>query len=714
MLINNTKNTYVNLYAIEKEVKELNSSIEKEVKELNGAIEKEVKELNGAIEKEIIGKKSLESGDINNLSLKFTDSKNTGIYLPHDNTISIVSNKNHALTVTPHDIIIYNNVVIKDNLPSMPIINEEGHLYKKQNEKGLFWSIKDLEKDLTEVEFPLCSDDGNKDLPSYSFKSSKNTGMYKIPLGGIGFSVNGNNIISIEKNKTHINNIDVQNIEATDIKTQNIETTDIKTQNIEATDIKTQNIEATDIKTQNMVTKTIHIDDVIINSETLENICNPVLKLLAGSNIEKGDIVCIDNNERAIKAIGGKWFTLSDNLSGILKYVDNDKLIIIKSIETNEITEFNAEITINKYNYCEHTGFQSETLKKVMFNCAKISDVKVIKIENNYLATWSENNIINLLRFGDDYLIATVDVIHKADKFNITYDNDNIILVVYSSEINNISICIIDITLNLLALHNSIIQEPIIDTLDKNINIINTPGHVIIISFGNRKIAVVISDINNIITGEILIDYESYDCVDMHYNINNGIIISIEKTNANTCFIEVLDILGTKIQKLNSKKFGNVTMIPHSLAYNINTDTYLLFFNNKVQVIKYFDDKLELGLWYQFDDNIYGMSTNKLFYSNNNKFLCLNNTLLCYIDGYEGLPSAYVGVSNNKCSINDICNITIKGRIYDTVIDMPNNYIGNKLYLCNVDEIFPYNLSINKTGVFIGTCINKNKLLIGL
>ena len=99
----------------------------------------------------------------------------------------------------------------------MPIINEEGHIFKKQNDNGLYWVTQDKEKDLTKTEYPLYAENGNKDEPAYSFKNNKNTGIYKIPLGGIGISIDGINEVSIEKNGTFINSI-----KSTDINTQTI------------------------------------------------------------------------------------------------------------------------------------------------------------------------------------------------------------------------------------------------------------------------------------------------------------------------------------------------------------------------------------------------------------------------------------------------------------------------------------------------------------
>lgn len=567
---------------------------------------------------------------------------------------------------------MHKNLVIKDNLPSMPIINEEGHLYKKQNETGLFWTIQDKEKDLTKIDYPLCADDGNKDEPSYNFKNSQNTGLYKIPLGGIGISVDGENVISIEKNKTCINSADINSI-----------------------------------KTKDLTVDTININNTIINSNTLESICNPLLKFSAISAIEKGDLVCIDNNEKAIKALGGKWINLTNNISGLLKYADNDKLITINNTDNNN----SAEINIYKFKY-DNSLYQIELLDTITFNCNNITDLKIIKINNFHIAAWPDSNIIKIIKLEDKQLF-NININNVCDKFNIIEENNNIVIAVYCSNISNITLVILDNNINLINTVLSISQEPIIDTLDKTINIISTPGNVIIISFGNRKLAVVLSNINNIITGEILIDYESYDCVDMHYNINNGIIISLEKTNANTCFIEVLDILGTKIQKITSKKFGNITMIPHNLVYNNNTDNYLLFFNNKVQIIKYNGDSLDIGMQYGFD-SILENNISRLFYVNNNLFICHVGKLLCYMDGYQGNPSAYIGISNNKCDINDICNITIKGNIFESNVNLPNNYVGSKLYLYNVNSIFPQNLSTVKTNIFVGTCISKNKILIGI
>jgi hypothetical protein len=82
---------------------------------------------------------------------------------------------------------------------------------------------------------------------------------------------------------------------------------------------------------------------------------------------------------------------------------------------------------------------------------------------------------------------------------------------------------------------------------------------------------------------------------------------------------------------------------------------------------------------------------------------------------YQGHPTAFIGVAESECKIGDECTVCIRGHMWKSPTPMSANWIGKKIYLVDPFKHFPENLSSNATnGVFFGTCLQQNIILVGL
>ena len=164
---------------------------------------------------------STNSGTMLFPSYTFLDDTSTGIYKPINNILGITAGGVLGLSVSSYDTTIYKTLVIKDSNVSAPVLDIEGHLYKKPNDNGLYWNTTE-EIDLTQVRFPLLADNGSYSQPSYSFVNESNSGFYKLNEGGIGLSINGslhsyNNLVSGFMKPLELNDVTASNASITPI-----------------------------------------------------------------------------------------------------------------------------------------------------------------------------------------------------------------------------------------------------------------------------------------------------------------------------------------------------------------------------------------------------------------------------------------------------------------------------------------------------------------
>lgn len=233
----------------------------------------------------------------------------------------------------------------------------------------------------------------------------------------------------------------------------------------------------------------------------------------------------------------------------------------------------------------------------------------------------------------------------------------------------------------------------------------------------------------SITTGEPFMDYESVDCADMLYDANNGVVMTLEKTVSGSCYLQVLDVLGMKIQKITSKGFNNANVEPLGIAYNETSEDYAMLYATGVdnvpvyvQTFEFDGELIKFGLRYQDTNGVYVPNGSvkhekNLFEIPGTKLFVYgydSGVLATFETGYRGNLSGYLGISTGVAYTGQSCEVVIKGHIY-VGTTLPANWLGKKLYVVDPTREYPESLSLSSThGVFLGTCLDPTRVLLGL
>jgi hypothetical protein len=463
------------------------------------------------------------------------------------------------------------------------------------------------------------------------------------------------------------------------------------------------------------------------------NIYNQNIKFRTSMDINAGDLICMDltENDRVVKGLGGKieytGIKNEKNINYSIVYdYDDSSFVLAYSILQDESIEINI-LLIDKYDY---------------------------DIKNKYTNTFiCSNNLLNYIikTDKDNYtLFYCVEGSRKLKYVNIHDVFDTKVFIESTDEIELLSacdnMCIKYDSCYIIVYYNNTLQEFKSISLDNNFNIniaeqrlcnvyiqntntiqlLNIPGGTWIVSMGYVKFALLVSA-GYMRCGDTIIDYNSIECIDMLYDQNNGIIMSMEKTISESFYIQAWDILGLNLQKLSNITFGNVNITPISI--NVNGGNYVaLYHDDKKIFVHMFDFNgrvYNIGLRFacerstkigtKIDTKIDNNISQIYAINGTNKFIFYTNELISFITNYQGIPSGFIGVAVDSASENELCSVTIKGHIYYNKINMYDNWIGKKLYITETNKPYPYYMSISPVnGIFLGTCISRNRIILGL
>lgn len=710
-------------------------------------------------------------------SYSFNSDLKTGMYLAGTNTIGVSSNGQLVLSSNSQDTTIYNTLVIKDTGLSSPALSTEGRIYKKPDNKGLWWNtLESGEVNLLQTYYPLKADRGSAALPSYSFASDPSTGLYNIGSGGIGVSVGGEQIFNINNDKIQFNKI-------LEIKDLDNDDQPLNGSTIGQLYKKTDN--------ENLYWRTQHGGEKCLSS-------NSKPFIVGGSVINNGDIVGVinDGSGKIDKISGGKWhdehnFTdgktsimhmwdgVNDNLDlhihtyenvSEVKNNNNDEPTYISTftlkVETVESNIINPVLNVLSQNTLE---LEMDSVSSLYPKSRSVACVKVEDEPKKYILAYGDyENLTSIIlkKIRVDIISGTPSITTEStitytpsatcETFDMVYENsgslDILTIVMYSVELNNFEAALFAVnpgTSNPIQKgysQSSFATNPITGD-NKTCKTLLLPGQVVVCSYSNYKTFLLLpsSYMSAFDTGGDVVDNDSSDCVDMIYDAQNAVIISVEKTISNTSFLQIYDIFGLDITQMRSKKIGNSTVIPLGLGLNPLTDNFTLFYSNAeadgqifAQLFNHDGELINLGLIYiqpsgalynsiLTQDNIPVPNNGKLVWykAGNHNYVCWPNgttgtTSAIFNDNYGIQPAAFIGfadVFNGDVKTNNICSVVLKGQIYNNVINLPINYVGKKIYLDNknINLSYPNNITTNKIGNnFIGTCITQNDILVGL
>lgn len=340
------------------------------------------------------------------------------------------------------------------------------------------------------------------------------------------------------------------------------------------------------------------------------------------------------------------------------------------------------------------------------------------------------------------------------ETFNAVYENsgslDILTLVMYSSKLNNFEGAMfavhpdndsqIDEGYKLTSFSSDLIMGN-----NKTLCTILLPGQVVVCSYGNNKTFLLLPSEHTSAfnVGDTIMDTDSTDCIDMVFDPTNAVIVSVEKTISDTAFLQILDIFGTKIDIVRSKKLGTNSVTPIGLGYNNITDNFILFFSEndsngqiKALVFTHDGEQINLGSVYPKNSvsNLYTIPTNsnmvnipnhgrRVYMRKNNQHTldwAAGDTYMVsanFDDTFGIQSSAFIGLANENVVAGEKCEVILRGQIYYNSKPLPAMYVGKKLYLdsYNLTSPYPDNLTTASFGnAVIGTLISTNMILVGL
>ena len=465
---------------------------------------------------------------------------------------------------------------------------------------------------------------------------------------------------------------------------------------------------------------------------------------LSASALNQGDIVGV-NNEGKIDKVSGCCFIsntiINQTHKTITVYYDdvinktvnlceiNDGLLLLIDglepfILEENISQATASI-IKMPPMFDDTINQNKAEYVIAYGKHGAADiihlVKVLVIDNTITTTskttYKPSNIVEILDMS----------------YECSGNLDILILGMYIPSISNFEAALFSIANGITFGYsaNTFATIPIISS-NKSLHTLTLPGQITIISYANSKCFILLPSNANgrFSAGNTVIDSDSIDCVDMIYDTTNGVILSLEKTISDNCYIQVLDVFGPEMKILKTKKLGIDIMIPISMAFDQLTNQFVIIYSDsmssgqiKAKLFTNDGEQILIGSNYTATNITSANEPNiehgrKLFAIDQNNFIAyitLDTGLMKCIfnDAYGVQPSSFLGIAN-KIN-NNTTEVILKGQIYtDKTESISSNFISKKVYYDNTSNLrFPNNLSL--TGyLLVGTVLSKSKILVGM
>ena len=376
-------------------------------------------------------------------------------------------------------------------------------------------------------------------------------------------------------------------------------------------------------------------DTISVSSDDSHNISNHSveIKFHSSAQLEIGDIVGIDikktgnnclsgnnglsgNNDLSIdKVIGGKWeikklektnYNFILNKANISLHIKDcvlninfqmDEVLINKYIIMYKDCDEDDELINLEEIECKNST-NPLFLGSLYDEYKDLHTIKMIALNNNtyLLGICNSKNKVLLIKLSicDNKIIEQQTVVHShkpIETFDILYeggDLDILVLTMYNDEDFNFTVSLLTASpLNpeykiTQKYTRSNISDVVITGPHKTLTTLLIVGQVILIAYANTKTLLWLpsSADKEFSSGPTAINHNISDCIGLYYDMENCVIVSAEKTLTDYCFINIMDIYGTKIETQLSKKINPFTTIPLSLNYNKITGRFILFYTN--------------------------------------------------------------------------------------------------------------------------------------
>ena len=718
----------------------------------------------------------IHTGSLRASSIILDAKQSTGLYLNESEGINIKIN-NHLTTIFNAKYIEYKTPIIITNES-----NDMGILFKKPNDNNLWWKGNDNEEICLSQPYNTLSHNEITELKKiYNDLHLK----YNQLVNDLHLKYNQlvNDVQEFKKPSTPVEHVKIALnaisevdpiIEFSELSPIREETefemnkgTEFEMNKGTEFEMNTNKVPELEMNTNKKEEDNISISSDESHHKTFNSIG---IKYSSSSQLEIGDVVgidakkSIDNALFIDKVIGGKW--------EIKKLEKSHQYFILNNANISLHIKFNVlnvnlqigELVFNKYiimyKDCDE---DDELLNLEELECKNSTNplflenlydeykdrciVKMIALTTNVYLIGIVNckNKVLLIKLSikDNKIIEQQTVIHlqkSIETFDILYeggDLDILVLTMYNDEDFNITVSLLTASpLNpetkiMQKYTKSNISDTIITGPNKTLTTLSIVGQVILIAYANTKTLLWLpsSAEKEFSSGPTTTNHNISDCISLYYDMENCVIVSAEKTLTDYCFINIMDIYGTKLEMQLSKKINSFTTIPLALNYNKSTCRFILFYTNALsygslnaQIFSYNCDNIITHARYSTEE--LPMLTNENFNSyhiEDNVFIlyCQSNkkSIECkFFDNYKIQPELFIGMVQDV--EESLYNITFKGQAFTyEEKHLPFDFIGKKLYLNHntIHLSYPYNITTNAIGnTFIGTAINYTSIILGL
>ena len=407
---------------------------------------------------------------------------------------------------------------------------------------------------------------------------------------------------------------------------------------------------------------------------------------LASSNLMPGDVVYINNQGVACKYIGGKVLNIDRPLLADYIIFKSDTEYV--SVLNNVISLPNIPANIPADT---PTDTPTDTPAKVQILDGSIISYLYYAQANTQsnpqnLTIYQNNNVI--VAQIENYKPTTNALINCA-----ATDPEHILLI------NSGTLYVLNI-LTGICISSKIpldTQGPWLITL--------LPGYTGVITSSYFKIVFLYSSLA-ITWGQPYADYQCAGCVAITYNNRYNVLVSLEKTFLSDSYLQVLDITGLMLNKIFTR-----AAFPGAfdMAYNEQTDSYLIAINDNVLTFRpFYYDGRDLTFGFAYVDREFKSVASRLTPCDDHFILAyMSDSLLMSAFYDQRADIVGMAITATQAGRSDI---QIIGSVVQLPGELPNKYVGKKIYLCGTRP-YPDNLRLNN-GIYLGVCLHRLHLKI--
>lgn len=443
-----------------------------------------------------------------------------------------------------------------------------------------------------------------------------------------------------------------------------------------------------------------------------------------GVDLAVGDVVGLKNSN-VERVTGWNWLQLSELKNTVLA-----SKIISSSIYMVVLDDLTQVVSLIKYtvdgNVVPVAGCKLDEIYKQHCTIAHHENCLIV-------VAWTGEQELTIYGITDDSISLTCwdKAVYKTasiEKFSSLYDvGSHLFTVVWQSTDSQMSVCLFDVSGKIEA--GSVVEKSFGHSTQGEIIMQPIPGNSILVGYGNCKMAIMLPAhcTEPVWLSDVVVDNDIVDTVDMIYDQNNQVVISLDKTIIGTYYIKIIDCFGSTVAVQKSKHVRNFGYEPVALSYNSAKDQFVLWTYKAGIHAHYFTndcDSIDLlarvgngAVGSDGATNTVGCPANFNVVFTGIFMLIVGKQIWTLNDNFGVGPSAHLGM---VLSINTdwTVEVVMKGQVFQGP-ELPLAWVGKKVYIdssvLGSQVKYPANITTKPFGnIWLGTVISADSILIGL